>query len=126
MSTLKFTENHDWVLIADDNTATVGITDYAQEQLGDLVYVELPDVHQEFSRGEETAVIESVKAASEVKTPLSGTVLDINESLKDEPRAVNEDPMGEGWFFKLKLKDPSEVDELMDEDAYQEFVKDLG
>ena len=125
MSTVKFTRDHEWIQMEDDGTATVGITDYAQDQLGELVYVELPEVDQEFGAGSDAVVIESVKAAGEVKAPVSGTIVEVNESLVDEPEKVNSDPMGEGWFIKMKVTDPGELDELMDEDAYKEYTDEL-
>ena len=125
MSTVKFTRDHEWIQMEDDGTATVGITDYAQDQLGELVYVELPEVDQEFGAGSDAVVIESVKAAGEVKAPVSGTIVEVNESLVDEPEKVNSDPMGEGWFIKMKVTDPDELDELMDEDAYKEYTDEL-
>ena len=117
MSDLWFTEDHEWVRIEDGDVAVVGITDYAQEQLGELVFVELPEVGAELDQGEEGAVIESVKAAGELKLPVSGTVTEVNESLVDEPGLVNADPVGDGWFFRLRIKDASELDGLMDEPA---------
>lgn len=125
MSTLRFTRDHEWVLMEDDGVAVIGITDYAQDQLGELVYVELPAVEQEFGAGSDAVVIESVKAAGEVKTPVSGSITAVNESLVDEPEKVNSDPMGEGWFVKIKVTDPSELDGLMDEDAYKEYTDEL-
>lgn len=125
MSTVKFTRDHEWIQMEDDGTAIVGITDYAQDQLGELVYVELPEVDKEFSAGSDAVVIESVKAAGEVKVPVSGSVTEVNESLVDEPGKVNTDPMGDGWFLKMQVTDPSELDELMDEDAYKEYTDEL-
>ena len=124
MST-KYTQDHEWIKV-DGDSATVGITDYAQEQLGEVVFVELPDTDREIGQGEEVAVIESVKAAGEVKSPASGVVTASNELLNDEPGKVNEDPAGDGWFFKLKLSDASELDSLLDESAYSEYVESLG
>lgn len=123
MSELKFTEDHEWVGIEDDDTVLVGITDFAQDQLGELVYVELPEVGQELSKGQGAAVIESVKAAGDVKAPVSGTVVEVNETLTDEPGLVNEDPTGDGWFIKLKITDPTELDTLLDESAYNALVE---
>lgn len=123
MSELKFTEDHEWVGIEDDDTVLVGITDFAQDQLGELVYVELPEVGQEFSKGQGAAVIESVKAAGDVKAPVSGTVVEVNETLTDEPGLVNEDPTGDGWFIKLRIADPTELDTLLDESAYNALVE---
>lgn len=123
MSELKFTEDHEWVSVEDDDTVVVGITDFAQDQLGELVYVELPEVGQEFSKGEDTVVIESVKAAGDVKAPVSGTVIEVNETLVDEPGLVNEDPTGDGWFLRLKMTDPTELDTLLDESAYKALIE---
>ncbi len=123
--TKKYTEDHEWISV-DGDSATVGITDYAQEQLGEVVFIELPDIDKAVDKGEESAVIESVKAAGELKSPASGTVTEVNEALNDEPGKVNEDPAGEGWFFKMKLNDASELDGLMDESAYNDYVESLG
>ena len=125
MSDLKFSKDHEWVQF-EDGIATIGISDYAQEQLGDVVYIELPDVGQKIALGEQGAVVESVKAASEVYVPASGEVVEVNSALEDEPGLVNGDPTGGGWFFKLKLDDEAELAALMDDSAYQEFVEDLG
>jgi glycine cleavage system H protein len=123
MSTLKFTKEHEWIKVEGD-TGTVGITDYAQEQLGDVVYVELPAVGKQVERGKEMAVVESVKAASEVFAPVSGSVVAVNEKLGAEPATVNSEPMAGGWFVKIKLSNPSELDGLMDKAAYDSFVKE--
>lgn len=125
MSEMKFTQDHEWLRLEDDDTAVVGITDYAQEQLGDLVHIELPEVDTEMAQGDEAAIIESVKAASEVKMPVSGIIIAINEALIDDPAKVNEDSTGAGWFFKIKIMDPSELDELLDEDSYHRLLEDL-
>lgn len=122
MSILRFTEDHEWVLTADDGTALVGITEFAQEQLGELVYIELPEVGAEIEKGESIAVIESVKSASDLIAPVSGEVLEVNEELDSDPGKVNEDAMGAGWFIKVKLSDEEELEELMDEDKYQEIL----
>lgn len=119
MSTMKYTEDHEWVRAEGDGTAVVGITNYAQEQLGELVFIELPNVGREVTQGEEAAVIESVKAASELHSPASGTVIEVNDALNEEPSKVNEDPHGEGWFYKIKLGDLDELDSLMDEASYR-------
>lgn len=118
MSTLKYTEDHEWVLTADDGTALIGVTDFAQEQLGELVYIELPAVGDEVEKGDAVAVIESVKSASDLLMPVSGEIMEVNEELDSDPGQVNEDAMGAGWFIKVKLADESELDELMDEDKY--------
>lgn len=121
MSGLKFSEDHDWVL-AEGGSATVGITDHAQEQLGDIVFVELPEVGAEFAKGDQVAVVESVKAASEIYSPLSGTVAEVNEVLNEAPETVNGDATGAGWLFKITLSDAAELDDLLDETAYKAIV----
>jgi len=121
MSSLHFTKEHEWLRV-DGDVATCGITDFAQEQLGDVVYVELPEVGRQVQQNEETAVVESVKAASEVYAPVGGEVVEVNAALTDDPAKVNADAMGDGWFFKLKLADPGQLDGLMDEAAYQALV----
>ena len=125
MSRLKFTEDHEWLRLEDDGTVTIGITDYAQDQLGDIVYIELPNEGDILSMGSEAAVIESVKAAGEIKAAIGGEVLAVNSSLEDKPEAVNFDPADTGWFFRLAPDDVDELDQYMDEDAYQEFIKEL-
>ena len=125
MSALKFTEEHEWLRLEDDGTVTIGITDYAQEQLGDIVYVELPSVGDILTMGSEAAVIESVKAAGEIKAAVGGEVIAVNTSLEDGPESVNFDPTDTGWFFKLAPDDAGELDQYMDEDIYQEFIKEL-
>ena len=124
MSQLRYTNDHEWVRVEGD-AAIVGISDYAQEQLGDVVFVELPDVGVSFKQNDYAAVVESVKAASEVYAPASGEVVEVNAALGDEPELVNGAPTGDGWFFKIRLGDPSELDGLMDEAAYLEFVEGL-
>ncbi|VXC91003.1 glycine cleavage system protein GcvH [Sphingomonas sp. 8AM] len=119
-----FTEDHEWIDV-DGDTGTVGISDYAQSQLGDIVFVEVPDAGRSLGKGDEAAVVESVKAASDVYSPVSGSVLEGNPALTDEPALVNSDPEGEGWFFKITLSDASELDALMDETAYAAFVAKL-
>jgi glycine cleavage system H protein len=123
--TTRYTESHEYVRVEGD-TGVVGITDYAQSQLGDVVFVELPPVGERVSKGAEAATVESVKAAAEVNAPVSGEVAEINSSLADSPGLVNEDPSGRGWFLKIKLADPGELDSLMDEDSYREFLKSLS
>ena len=122
MNEIKFTEEHEWIVMETEDTGVVGITNYAQEQLGDIVFIELPEVGTEINKGDDVAVIESVKAASELKAPLSGEVFEINQELSNTPETVNNDPMGTGWFMKIKISDPSELDNLMDEEAYQAFI----
>ncbi len=124
MSTVKYTRDHEWIRV-DADTAVMGITDYAQTQLGDVVYVELPAIGRRVEKGKEAAVVESVKAASEVYAPVSGEVIAINEALSGEPGKINADPMGEGWFLKLRIANAKELDELMDEATYQSFVEGL-
>jgi len=119
-----FTEDHEWIQV-DGDVATVGITDYAQSQLGDIVFVETPEAGKTVSKGDDAAVVESVKAASDVYAPVAGTVIEGNAALADNPALVNEDPEGEGWFFKLTLADAGEVTSLMDEAAYKDFVSKL-
>ena len=124
MSSIKFTKDHEWVRVEGD-IGTVGLTDYAQEQLGDIVFVELPDVGRQLDKGGEAVVIELVKAAGELYAPAAGEVTEVNESLGDDPAQVNSDPMGGGWFFKIRIGDLSELDELMDETAYQTLLDSL-
>src|SRR5437870_5401497 len=121
MTTLRFTKDHEWVRL-DGDLAVVGITDYAQSQLGDGVYVELPEIGIRVVQGKEAAVVESAKAASEVYAPVTGEVAEVNEALAADPAKVNADPMGDGWFLKLRLDDPKQLDGLMDEAAYQRLV----
>jgi glycine cleavage system H protein len=122
--TTYFTQDHEWISVEGDN-ATVGITDYAQAQLGDVVFVEVPPAGTEVAKGKEAAVVESVKAASDVYAPVSGTVTEGNAALEADPALVNTSPEGEGWFFKLKLADTAELEGLMDETAYKAFVAGL-
>ncbi len=119
-----FTEDHEWIQI-DGQTGTVGISDYAQGQLGDIVFVDVPEQGKTLAKADEAAVVESVKAASDVYSPVSGTVIEGNAALTDQPDLVNSDPEGEGWFFKLTLSDASEIESLMDEAAYADFVSKL-
>jgi len=119
-----FTKEHEWIRVEGD-TATVGISNHAQEQLGDIVFAEVPETGRKVSKGQEAAVVESVKAASDVYAPVSGEVTEGNAALGDDPSLINSDPEGEGWFFKLKLDNSSELDGLMDEAAYREWVQTL-
>lgn len=119
-----FTKEHEWIRV-EGNAATVGISSHAQEALGDIVFVEVPQAGREFRKGEEAAVVESVKAASDVYSPISGSVIEGNQAIADDPALVNNDPENAGWFFKIEVKDPSELDGLMDENAYREWVKTL-
>lgn len=120
--TTRYTKSHEYVRV-EGGTGVVGITDYAQSQLGDVVFVELPPIGRSLSKGAEAATVESVKAASEVNAPVSGEVVEINSALTDSPGLVNEDPSGKGWFLKIKLSDAAELDRLMDEDSYRAFLK---
>ncbi len=122
--TRYFTEDHEWIDV-DGNTATVGITDYAQNALGDIVFAEVPAAGATLTKGGDAAVVESVKAASDVYAPVTGTVTEGNEALADDPALVNSDPEGAGWFFRLSLSDPAELDGLMDEAAYKVYVEGL-
>ena len=121
----KFTKDHEWISL-DGDIATVGITAYAQEQLGDVVFVEVPEAGRQVSQGDDAAVVESVKAASEVYAPLSGEVVEGNGALEANPELVNQSPDEDGWFFKMTLSDAGQLDELMDEAAYHAFLKELG
>lgn len=123
--TTRYTKDHEYIRIEGD-TGTVGITDFAQAQLGDVVFVELPAVGKAVTRGGEAAVVESVKAASDIFAPVSGEVIAVNAALPDSPSKVNEDPTGEGWFMKIRLKDMAELDGLMSETEYQDFLKSQG
>ena len=121
---MKYSEEHEWVIVEGD-IATVGITDYAQKALGDIVFVEAPDVGSEINQGDETGVVESVKAASDIITPVSGEVVEINEDLEAAPNTVNTDPRGDGWMFKVKLSDPEEIDGLMNAAEYKTHCESL-
>ena len=121
---LYFTKEHEWIRVEGD-TATVGVSNHAQEALGDIVFAEVPEAGRQVSKGQEAAVVESVKAASDVYAPVSGEVIEGNQAIADDPSLINSDPEGEGWFFKLKLSDPSEVEGLMDEAAYRDWVATL-
>jgi glycine cleavage system H protein len=118
MSTTKYTADHEWVRIESDDSVTVGITDFAQEQLGDIVFVQLPDVGRRFKKGEEAVVIESVKAAADIKMPIAGEIVAVNDELTDAPETVNGDPLGAGWFLKVRPDDRAQLDNLLDESAY--------
>ncbi|MCP4188125.1 MAG: glycine cleavage system protein GcvH [Gammaproteobacteria bacterium] len=120
-SELKFLSSHEWVLI-DGDVATIGVSDHAQELLGDLVFVELPELESALSAGDSAGVIESVKAASDTYAPVSGEVIEINSELEDSPERINDDPYGDGWMYKIKMEDPGEADDLLDADAYTESI----
>ncbi|GGE91997.1 glycine cleavage system protein GcvH [Stappia taiwanensis] len=122
--TTRYTEDHEWITVEGD-VATVGITNYAQEQLGDVVFVELPDAGKTVAKGDEAAVVESVKAASEVFAPLDGEIVEANTALADEPGKVNEDPEGAAWFVKIRMSDKSQLDGMMDADAYKAHLEGL-
>jgi glycine cleavage system H protein len=124
MLPVRFTREHEWIRV-EDGVGVVGITDYAQQQLGDVVFVELPAVGAAVAKGAQTAVVESVKAASEVYAPASGEVVAVNDGLSEDPGRVNADAMGNGWFFKIRLADASELDSLMDSGAYQDYLGSL-
>lgn len=119
---LKYTKTHEWVRTNSDGSITVGITGHAQELLGDMVYIELPEVEANYASGEECAVVESVKAASDVYCPITGEIVAVNEELTDKPETVNEDPFDTGWMFKVMPEDEGEIEELMDAEAYSEFI----
>ncbi len=130
MAQMKYTEKHEWILLernpeTNSDVGIVGITDYAQQQLGDIVFVELPNIGAVFSQGDEAVVIESVKAASELYTPITGQVTAVNGDLAEQPGLINTDPTGNGWFIKIRLSEPAELEGLMDEEAYQAFIADL-
>ena len=121
----KFTKTHEWVRVEGD-IAVIGITDYAQEQLGNVVFVEVPETGRQIARGDDVAVVESVKAASEIYAPLSGEIIEGNAALEDKPELVNEACDGDGWFFKIRLSDIGELDDLLDVAAYETYIKELG
>jgi len=116
--TVKYTEDHEWIKV-ENGVGTVGITDHAQEQLGDVVFVELPEIGQTVAKGDQSGVVESVKAASEIYAPVAGEIVEVNAALVDAPQTVNGDPTGAGWFYRIRLSDPAELDGLMDEAAYR-------
>ncbi len=120
----KYASSHEWALLEDDGTVRVGITDHAQEALGDLVFVELPEVGQNVGKGDECSVVESVKAASDIYSPVSGEIIAVNESLEDSPELVNEAPYDDGWLFVIQPVDVSELDEMLDTEAYQQSIDD--
>ncbi|MEX2318455.1 MAG: glycine cleavage system protein GcvH [Bauldia sp.] len=122
--TTRYTREHEWIRL-DGDTATVGISDYAQEQLGDIVFVELPEVGKQLDKGAEAAVVESVKAASEIFAPVAGEVVEVNDALADGPGAVNDEPEGAGWFLKMKVRNRADVDSLMDTAAYKAFLETI-
>jgi len=124
MANRKYSQDHEWVEV-EGETGLIGISDYAQEQLGDVVFVELPDVGKMLDRGDEVAVVESVKAAAEVYAPVGGEVIEVNDALNGDPSLVNTDAFGDGWFAKLRLTDPADLDELMDEAAYKTYCEGL-
>jgi len=119
---LKYAETHEWVRVEDDGTVVVGITDHAQDALGDIVYIELPEVGTNADAGAEIAVVESVKAASDIYSPISGEIVDINSSLDDQPETVNQSPYGDGWLFRIQISDAQDLQDLMDADGYQSMV----
>ena len=123
--TLKFTADHEWINIENTDAAVVGITPHAQDALGDVVYVDLPEVGRSFTQGEVAGVVESVKAAADIFMPVSGEVVAVNEALRDNPSLANSDPMGEGWFFKLRSSEPAQLDALMDPPGYDALLKTL-
>ena len=122
MNTLKYTEDHEWLRLDGDDVVTAGITEYAQNALGDIVFVQLPEIGATFAAGDEAAVIESVKAAGELKMPLAGAIVEVNPLLADAPATVNEDPLGEGWFIRIRLDNPAEFSGLLDEAAYEKMT----
>ena len=123
-SELKYVSSHEWVRMEDDGTVTVGITEHAQEALGDVVFVELPEVGAALGSGDEEGVVESVKAASDIYAPLSGEILSVNQRLEDSPEVINSDPYGDGWFFTMRLADPADLDELMSAEEYDASCQD--
>ncbi|HFQ15990.1 MAG TPA: glycine cleavage system protein GcvH [Rhodobacteraceae bacterium] len=124
MSKTRFSKDHEYILV-DGDTGTIGISDYAQQQLGDVVFVELPETGASFAKGDEVAVVESVKAASEIYSPVAGTVTEVNAALEDNPATVNEDAMGAGWFVKLKIANSDDLNDLMSEDDYKAYIAGL-
>ena len=125
MSETRYTTDHEWARSEEDEIATIGITEFAQEQLGDIVFIDLPETGSIFDAGEEIAVIESVKAAAELKTPVTGEIVEVNEELTDSPELVNESPTDEGWFCKIQMSETSEFDALMNEQQYEDYTSNL-
>ncbi|MCB1743174.1 MAG: glycine cleavage system protein GcvH [Gammaproteobacteria bacterium] len=125
MADLRFTQDHEWVRKVAEQTVEIGISNYAQEQLGEIVFVELPEVDTTIMAGDDVSVIESVKAAGDLKAPVGGRITEVNERLTDEPELVNEDPTGEGWIMRVEIEDPEELDTLMDEAAYKAYTDAL-
>jgi glycine cleavage system H protein len=123
MTTMHYTEDHEWIRTETDGTATIGITDHAQDALGDIVFIEMPEVGKSFAKGDAVCVVESVKAAADVKMPIAGTIVEVNAALPDDPSKVNTDPLAEGWFIRVKPDDAADVDTLMDEAAYAALVQ---
>ena len=123
-SELKYATSHEWARLEEDGTITVGISDHAQDALGDVVFVELPEVGVSISAGDSVAVIESVKAASDTYAPVSGEIIEINEELEDSPERINDDPYGDGWMYRVKMEDPGEANDLLDADSYSESIVD--
>ncbi|MGM0541869.1 MAG: glycine cleavage system protein GcvH [Pseudomonadota bacterium] len=123
MSDIKYSAEHEWIQDNGDGTALIGITDFAQQQLGDLIFVELPEVGTQINKGEEISVVESVKAASDLFAPVDGTIIEVNEALEEEPELINEDAMA-NWILKVELSDPTDLDDLMDRDAYNELIEE--
>ncbi len=121
---LKYISSHEWIRLEDDGSVTIGVTDHAQELLGDVVYVELPEIDSEVALEDEIAVVESVKAASDIYAPLSGTIIEVNETLEDAPETVNSSPYDDGWMFKMKPSEPSELEGLLDAESYQNEIED--
>ncbi|MGD9603652.1 MAG: glycine cleavage system protein GcvH [Gammaproteobacteria bacterium] len=126
MSDLRYSDEHVWVSIDDEGVATIGISDYAQEQLGDIVYVQLPDVGRDLEQGEDAVMIESVKTTGEVKCPLAGRVIEVNEALADAPERVNESALDEGWLFRVEPADETQFEDLMEPDDYEDFIGNLS
>ena len=122
MNNIKFTKDHEWVLLVE-NIATIGITNHAQESLGDIVFVELPEINLQVTKGSEVSVVESVKAASDIYTPLDGKIISVNEKLNDDASIINKDPENEGWIFKIEINEKKQLDDLMNKDQYQKFLE---